>query len=325
MSDLFGIASKFGSYLTKTSPQIKDNSLEWYISGSLATTIIASADSITEVELDDNNIITGEQEIKKITDEQREKLKTFERKLGVDIDVVNVNGDLFSGAPIGAKPHIKNVTENVPEILDLMSWNSSMGGSMYIDNLESERDISNHSVVKVVNEHGEFYVTAPPELLAHKLHELVTLKEMINQEPNETIEKNYKKDIKDFSTMFYGFKDLYNEKEFKNRIYKALCEKEDSEFSVENQDLDNILNMINQDSRVFLREIAGEKEVDDMDRFLGDLSNKRIIETAVDATENTREGKIQEEKDTIISLEMKNQNIDKEADRSLENSGEISE
>lgn len=137
--------------------------------------ITASAESITEIELDESNNVIGEKAPKTITEEQRKKLGKFSRKLGIDIDVVNVNGDLFYGSPIGNKPHFQNVIKNVPDVLDLMSWQATMVDSMYIDNLESERKIASHPVARVKTQNGDIYVTAPPEQLAHKLSETIWL------------------------------------------------------------------------------------------------------------------------------------------------------
>ena len=96
MSNLIEISSNLGLYLTSLSPQIKNGSLQYYFSGSLATMITANAENIAEIELDESNNLSGERPSKSITKEQREKLAKFSRKLGHDIDVVNVNGNLFS-------------------------------------------------------------------------------------------------------------------------------------------------------------------------------------------------------------------------------------
>lgn len=98
MSDLVKVGTKFGSYLNSVSPQIKDGSLQWYISGSLASTVLAGAKSITELKLDSENMVVGENDVIQIDGDQKQKLETFSRKLGMDIDVVNVNGSLFGGA-----------------------------------------------------------------------------------------------------------------------------------------------------------------------------------------------------------------------------------
>ena len=113
MRDLTEISKNFATYLANLSPQVKDNSLQWYLSGSLASMILGEAESICDVLLDNNNCLIGDDERKEIDSKQKNKLKTFSRKLGDDVDIVNVNGDLFSGAPIGNKPNIQNVMRNV--------------------------------------------------------------------------------------------------------------------------------------------------------------------------------------------------------------------
>lgn len=289
MADLSEVGINFSTYLASLSPQIKNNSLQWYLSGSLATIMMAGAESITEIELDEENNLIGETTSKEITEEQSEKLRKFSRKLGVDIDVVNVNGDLFRGAPLTNKPHIQNVIQNVPEVLDLMSWSSSMGGTMYIDRLEAERKISYHPVARVKTLNGDVYVTAPPEQLAHKLSETIWLSSRLaGEKVTDNIKSKYQKDIKDLSSMFYGFKDLYENGEFLARIYQALNEKDGSLFSIHNPiyNSDNaiegqeildkyIMRRIIADSREYLRTITNDKSDMELNAFFNSLLDRR--------------------------------------------------
>lgn len=127
MSNLKEIASNLSSYFASVSPQVKEGALQWYLSGSLATSVMASAESITEVKLDEQRNIIGETKQKDITEEQRTKISTFLRKLGSDIDVVNVQGDLLNGSQPNNRPHIQNIIRNVPDVLELMSWTSTLG------------------------------------------------------------------------------------------------------------------------------------------------------------------------------------------------------
>lgn len=289
MADLSEVGINFSTYLASLSPQIKNNSLQWYLSGSLATIIMAGAESIREIELDEENNLIGKTTSKEITEEQREKLRKFSRKLGVDIDVVNVNGDLFRAAPLNNKPHIQNVIQNVPEVLDLMSWSSSMGGSMYIDRLETERKISYHPVARVKTLNGDVYVTAPPEQLAHKLSETIWLSSRLaGEKVTDDIKSKYQKDIKDLSSMFYGFKDLYENGEFLARIYQALNEKDGSLFSIHNPiyNSDNamegqeildkyIMRRIIADSREYLITITNDKSDMELNAFFNGLLDRR--------------------------------------------------
>lgn len=289
MSNLTKIGLDFGTYLVKLSPQIKDNSLQWYLSGSLATMVTANASGITEIKLDKENNIIGMSKTKDITDEQREKIQKFSRKLGIDIDVVNVNGDVFNGAPIGNRPHARNVINNVPDVLELMSWGPTMAGSMYIDSLEGDRDIKNHPVAKIETEKGEIYVTAPPEQIAHKLSETILLSSMLFRKKDDSkLISKYEKDIRDFSSMFYGYKDLYEKEEFIDRIYKALDEKDNSIFSVKyaasrNTDAMNaqeifekiMIPPIIKDSKQYLSSISDEKSAEEIEEFLNALLSKR--------------------------------------------------
>lgn len=204
MLDLYEVGVNFSTYLASLSPQIKNDSLQWYLSGSLATIMMAGAESITEIELDEENNLIGETISKDITEEQKEKLRKFSRKLGGDIDVVNVNGDLFKGAPSTSKPSVQNIIQNVPDILDLMHWSPSDCGTMYIDKLQEERKISHHPVARVKTLNGDVYVTAPPEQLAHKLSETIYLSYMLTRKKvYDSTRSKYQKDIKDLSSMFF--------------------------------------------------------------------------------------------------------------------------
>ena len=288
MSNLIEISSNLGTYLTSLSPQIKEGSIQYYISGSLATMIMASAESFAEIDLDESNNLLGEKTPKEITTEQREKLAKFSRKLGIDIDVVNVNGDLFYGAPRNNKPNAQNVIKNVPEVLELMSWAQTMRGSMYIDSLEKEREITHHPIVRVKTQHGDIYVTAPPEQLAHKLSETIWLSSrMASGKFSDKQNANYKKDIKDLSSMFYGFKDLYDKDEFLDRVFTALDEKRDSLFSahnskynsknsIESQEiLTKFIQSISDDSAVHLENIADKQTSTEIKDFFANIISKR--------------------------------------------------
>ena len=98
MSDLVKVGTKFGSYLNSVSQQTKDGSLQWYIFCLLGSTVLAGDKSITEYKIESKNMVVGENDVIQIDGDQKQKLETFSRKLGMDIDVVNVNGSLFGGA-----------------------------------------------------------------------------------------------------------------------------------------------------------------------------------------------------------------------------------
>lgn len=288
MSNLIEISSKLGSYLTSLSPQVKMDSLQYYFSGSIATMIMAGAESITEINLDDSNNLIGEKSSIEITKEQRDKIAKFTRKLGMDIDVVNVNGDILYGAPKDNKPHVQNVIKNVPEVLELMAWKQEQYGTMYIDKLESEREITYHPVVRVTTQNGDIYVTAPPEQLAHKLSETIELSNMLaGGKYYEKLKAKYEKDIKDLSAMFYGFIDLYDKDEFLNRVFSALEAKKSSIFStcnsIYNSDnsmkaqeiITNFIRIIADHSAEYLRTIADEQSSTEIREFFAEIISKR--------------------------------------------------
>lgn len=277
------IAKRLGLYYDRISPQIKDGSLQYYISGSLASMILGNAEEIVELELDKDNHIIGEKEPKKITDEQRAKIQTFSRKLGIDVDVVNVNGNLFYGASIENRPSIPNVVKNVEDVMELNSWRPTFCGSMYIDALEGDRDITTHSVVKVKTDEGELLVTAPPELLAFKMTEMIFIgTKILNNKANDDYKKKYEKDVKDLSTLFYGFYELYGE-EFIERIFTVLINHKYFRISqnniMEEQEFyeQRIFKKIKEDCMSLLMDIAGVKTAMDFEVLIDKLLEKRRV------------------------------------------------
>ena len=327
MSNLSEIGMNFSTYLTSLSPQIKNNSLQWYLSGSLATITMAQAENITEIELDENNNIRGEKNTKEISIEQKEKLEKFSRKLGADIDVVNVNGDFFDEAPLSNKPHIQNIIQNVPDVLDLMSWSRSMGGTMYIDNLDVEREIPYHPVAKIKTANGDLYVTAPPEQLAHKLSETIWFSHSLCEGRNsEKRMAHYEKDIKDFSSMFYGFKDLYEDDEFFSRVYKALNEKDHSLFSIldyTSADLESsleehdvfektVIQKIIDDSTKYIETIADDKSAKELEDFLRNLliTRKNDLESLINNRPSNSLTPLQKREFELSELEAKAKEYD---------------
>lgn len=333
MSNLAEIGVNFSTYLASLSPQVKNNSLQWYLSGSLSTIMMSGAESITEIELDEKNNIKREKQSKDITPDQKEKMEKFTRKLGIDIDVVDVNGDLFDGAPSTSKPHIKSIIQNVPNVLDLMSWSRSMSGTMYIDRLEDEREISYHPVAKVKTANGDVYVTAPPEQLAHKLSETIWLSSKLSGEKvSDDMKSKYQKDIKDLASMFYGFKDLYESDEFIDRIYYALNEKDHSLFSIHNPlyNSDNameahkildahIMRQIIEDSREYIKDIADDKSEIELNDFFNSLLSKRKsdVEKISKSQSTNRLTPLQQKEAELSSLEKVAQRYNEEL-KSLE-------
>lgn len=286
MSDLVEISAKLIQYLISVRPQIKDNSLQWYLSGSLATMILASVETITDLCLDKNGHLNGENETQIITEEQREKFKKFSRKIGSDIDVVNVNGHLLDGTPLDNRPSIDNIKQHIPDVLDLMSWKPNTAGTC-IDCLEEDRKITKHPVCRVKTKNGNVYVTAPPEQLAHKLSETISLSLDIAK-GNVSNKEKYEKDIRDLSSMFYGFKDLYDKCEFLDRIFSALNEKDGALFSIYNpiynrdnameahETLDKfIMRRIIDDSGDYLKSITDDTSDTEIREFFYSLLAKR--------------------------------------------------
>ena len=69
--EYYDIGADFAKFLSKISRQRNENnSLQWYLSGSLAATILGKASSITDVVLDENNNIVGGGKSKSIDEEQ---------------------------------------------------------------------------------------------------------------------------------------------------------------------------------------------------------------------------------------------------------------
>lgn len=220
--NLFDISSKLGVLFNTCSPQVKNGSLEWYLAGSLSTMIMGDALEISEAILDENNNIISFQEKMTLNDYQRSKIRTFERPLGSDVDVINVNGNMFGGASFNNKPSIDFVKNNISNITDLIPSFEFVGGTGYIDNLEKEHDVDSHHVTKVTTPNGIVFITSIPEQIAYKLNDLLIIHEVYSHNNNERVLEHYKKDIRDITFMICGYKDLYSKKEFVERVSKAL-------------------------------------------------------------------------------------------------------
>lgn len=219
---LIDISSKLGVLFNKCSPQVKGDSLEWYLAGSLATMILGDALELSEVVLDENNNIISFDKKIVLNDYQRTKIRTFERPLGSDVDVVNVNGSMFGGASFDNKPSIDFIKNNISNITDLIPAFEFIGGTAYIDNLDYERNIESHHVTKVLTPNGEVFVTSLPEQVAYKLNDLLVIHEVCFHHNNERAIEHYKKDIRDILFMIYGYKDLYSKEVYVERVSKAL-------------------------------------------------------------------------------------------------------
>jgi len=220
MGKLTNIASQLGKYFSELSPQIKDDSLEWYLAGSLATMIMGDAKEYSEVVLDENNTVISFDDEKVISDFQREKIKLFERQLGYDIDVVNVNGNMFNGALLKGKLSIGVLKENVDNLHELIPSFNYIDGTAYIDNLDYEHDIKEHRVCKVTTSNGVIYMTSPPEQISYKLNDLLVVNEVMHN--GRDVSKHYNKDFQDLIAMLYGYKDLYSKEELFERIANVL-------------------------------------------------------------------------------------------------------
>lgn len=270
------VAKKMGLFFSRISPQIKGNLLQYYISGSLAAMILGSAEEIIELEINPDGQIIGERESKGVTPEQRAKIQTFSRKLGVDVDIVNVQGDFFVGAPRDCKPEMRRIEENAPGAYELMEWNPRISGTGYIDRLDDERVMNTHPVVRVRTKEGDILVTAPPELLAHKLSETIYYCTTALHGDNK---KSYEKDLRDSATLFYGFYELYGE-EFLERVFTALMEKDRSQFVSIDYDLEEgeeqiVFQRLKEDCMAMLLEIANPKVAEDFSLFFDKLLEKR--------------------------------------------------
>lgn len=223
MSDLIKISSNLGSFLSNNSPQVKDNTLNWYFAGSLSSMIMGDALEYSEVVLDESNNIVALGNKKTINKTQREKIQTFKRKLGGDIDIVNVNGYMYGGAPRDKKPAISLIKENIDNVTELIPTFEYIGGSGYIDNLDFDRDINNHNVSMVTTSNGVVLMTSPPEQISFKIKDLLVIHDIVAKgNKSESVILHYKKDFRDLIAMLYGFKDLYIKEEMFERIAGSL-------------------------------------------------------------------------------------------------------
>ena len=220
--NLTKMSSELGALFNDCSPQVVDGSLQWYLAGSLATMITGDALELSEVILDENNSIISTDEKIVLTELDQNKIKAFERQIGSDVDIVNVNGGMYYGASLDKKPSIAYIKDNISDISELIPSFKYIGGTAYIDNLDREHDIDAHHVTKVVTSNGEIFVTSLPEQIAYKLNDLLVIYGLSLNNNSDSVQKHYEKDIRDILFMIYGYKDLYPQEVYLKRIPKAL-------------------------------------------------------------------------------------------------------
>ena len=164
-----------------------------------------------------------------------------------------------------------------------MSWSPQISGTMYIDNLDDEREINRHPVVRIKTNQGDILVTAPPELLAHKISEtMFYASRVLSPDAREKTKQSYDKDIRDIATLFYGFYELYGE-EFLERVFRTLIEKDHSQFGIsENEDPRvqeyyelELFKKIREDCMAVLLEIGSPEAAMDIETFFYKLLDKR--------------------------------------------------
>jgi len=220
------IARQLSEYLTQNSSQVsRSGKLQWYLAGSLATMALGCSESIEEVEIDESNKVICSNQRLRITEEQRIKISTFMRRLGGDVDVINVDGNLYYGASNKKAITFEGIKRKIPEITELMECAEDFCGIGYIDNLEKEHEILEHRVSKVKTLKGEVYILSLPEQFGFKWLETVILKDDLEfyNEPEEYGSiSNYKRAIRDIAAMFYGFYGLYEREEFCCRTFLTL-------------------------------------------------------------------------------------------------------
>ncbi len=120
--------------------------------------------------------------------------------------------------------------------------------------------------------------------------------------------------------MFYGYKDLYKNDEFLNRIYVALNEKieKTAYFSIHcplyNKDnamkshgiLTDIISRIIEDSSDYLKTITEEKSTEGIDNFLNNLMDRRKLEVEEfvrNKSSNSTITPLQQKENELSSLE----------------------
>ena len=216
MRRLSEIGEDISAYIVSKSPQIVDNKVIWYLGGSLAMSMLGEAQSITEVVLDETGKIKEELSSKNVSEEQRKKIRKFSRKLGVDVDIILVNGRICkynSREKIGLS--VSSIKEKIPDSTELMSWKNDSGGLGYLDYVKEDY-YPKCPIAKIKTEKGEVLITSLPELIANKLIQIMILNRI--KDKREKSNKDYYKDIQDMVSMIYGYKDLYGNDELIDRI-----------------------------------------------------------------------------------------------------------
>ena len=212
--NIIEVAGKLGECLSEYEPQINNNSVNYYIAGSLAQMLYANAEKIEYCNIQDGKIEEIDNEVK-VPESAREKLLLTGRKIG-DLDIIRLNQyvwgqnkrDVIHNASLIQGIDTIDRDKKSQGILDIIYCSDSQG--------DLDNTVTNDRVCKLTTINGKnVYVASPETIIAQKLDK--TLK-CYGTEFEE------KKDIKDLVTFINGIYQCYDEEELSKRVSDAWKE-----------------------------------------------------------------------------------------------------
>lgn len=212
--NIIEVAGKLGECLSEHEPQIDNNSVNYYIAGSLAQMLYANAEKIEYCNIQDGKIKEIDNEVK-IPESARKKLLLTGRELG-DLDIIRLNQYVWG-------QNKRDVIHNASLIqgIDTIYRNKKPRGILdiiYCSDSEGDLDntVTNDRVCKLTTINGKIvYVASPETIIAQKLDKALKC---------YGTELEEKKDTKDIVTFINGIYQCYDEEELSKRVADAWKE-----------------------------------------------------------------------------------------------------
>lgn len=212
--NIIEVAERTGEFLNKYEPQLEGDTINYYIVGSLAQMLYASASKIEYCNIENGRITDLDTEIE-VSEETREKLLLTGRKIG-DLDIIGIYGYRFGKNSVDMARNRMEIDEfdilskyNDKDIVNLMGSDALSG--------DLDNTVTNDRVCRLTSINGNtVYVASPETIIAQKLDKALKY---------YGTEFEEEKDIKDLVTFVNGIYSCYSEDELAKRVADAWTEK----------------------------------------------------------------------------------------------------
>lgn len=215
--NIIEVAERTGEFFNKYEPQLEGDTINYYIVGSLAQMLYASADKIEYCNIRDGKITDLDTEIE-VPEEAREKLLLTGRKIG-DLDIIGINGYKFGKNYVDMARNRMEIDgfetlnkRNDKNIVNLMGDDATRGN---LDNT-----VTNDRVCKLTSMNGNIvYVASPETIISQKLDRA------LHYYGTEWENKN---DLNDLVTFINGITQCYDVEDLSKKVSDAWKENKSS-------------------------------------------------------------------------------------------------